>query len=381
MNRRHFIGATPVGAMALVGMARAGHAQPPPPPERKVLEGIERIGWGATACSCFVGATAACMRYLGEKVTDDYVMGISGGAFKILWEMPWSAANCDLLLMGEEPIRQTFAALGYEYTRVPRHDPGSPEDAKERLRQGIVASINDGRPVIASGVVGPPECCLVAGYDEGGEVLLGWSYFQEDPSAYFRTDAWSGQCEGLILIGDKKAAPPPDQALRGALEWAIELARTAEMERYAADGTRIERRLLSGFAAFDAFAEALERDEDFPPAEIEGWGWRIMPILNDGVYLLQCMRRCAARFVNTMADRGFSGSDELRKAAAGYLQEVEVWLEAVALVPWDCPDEEKPRKIGDPAVRRGLARLVRQAKSHDERAVGHLEQALGRLKA
>ena len=98
------------------------------------------------------------------------------------------------------------------------------------------------------------------GFLEGGEVLIGWSYFQADPSACFRTDAWFDQCEGLILIGDKKAAPPPDQVLRGALEWAIELARTAEIDRHDAGGARIERRLLSGFAALDAFAEALRGD-------------------------------------------------------------------------------------------------------------------------
>ena len=35
---------------------------------------------------------------------------------------------------------------------------------------GIVESIRDkGRPVIAHGVIGPPEECIVAGYDEGGD--------------------------------------------------------------------------------------------------------------------------------------------------------------------------------------------------------------------
>lgn len=36
-------------------------------------------------------------------------------------------------------------------------------------------------PVIAIGVVGPPEPCIVAGYDKGGEVLIGWSFFQDRP--------------------------------------------------------------------------------------------------------------------------------------------------------------------------------------------------------
>jgi hypothetical protein len=93
------------------------------------------------------------------------------------------------------------------------------------------------------------------------------------------------------------------------------------------------------------------------------------------------MRQCAARFLNTMADGASAGSDELRNAADEYLQEVQVWLEAVALVPYDCPEEEKLQKIGDPALRRGLAGVVCRAKLHEERAVGHLEQALEHLNA
>ena len=49
-------------------------------------------------------------------------------AFKMFWIPPWSPANCDLLIIGEEPIQRTFTALGYgyrfirDYDREHRHD-------------------------------------------------------------------------------------------------------------------------------------------------------------------------------------------------------------------------------------------------------------------
>jgi len=122
------------------------------------------------------GSVIACMRYHGEEVTNDYVMGISGGAFKIFWELPWSPANCDLLLIGEEPVRRTFGEPGYDYTFVPDYNLKGLAYTKEVYRKKIVDSIDSGHPVIALGVVyivGPPECCLISGYEEGGDVLYG----------------------------------------------------------------------------------------------------------------------------------------------------------------------------------------------------------------
>ena len=46
----------------------------------------------------------------------------------------------------------------------------------------------------------PPEAAIVAGYDQGGHVLVGWSFFQQDPefsaglefepAGYFRKRDW-----------------------------------------------------------------------------------------------------------------------------------------------------------------------------------------------
>ncbi len=347
---------------------------------KRVLAGVERIHWTTTSCICFAGAAAACMHYLKEDVSNDYVMGISGGAFKMIWEPPWSPRNCDLLMLGGEPVKRTFAALGYDYTFVPDYDRENPGDAKEVYRKAIVESIDKGRPVIAIGVVGPPEACIVAGYDKGGEVLYGRSYFQESKKGYFSATDWFENCHGLILLGEKRESPPRRQVLRDTLEWAVRLARDPEMPLATIDG-KVEKQLITGLAAYDAMAEALERDEDFAFADddTETMEMRCFAIANDGLHLLYPKRRDAASFLASMAEDSDAVSDQLRQAAEAYRAELEVLGSAYDLAPHSFAPQKKRLALRDRDLRRKLSALVREAKAHDERAVGHLEQALHQL--
>jgi hypothetical protein len=339
----------------------------------KILDGVQQIYWGTTPCLCFVGSVVSSLQYLGEDLTGDYAMGVSGGAFKDFWIPPWDGGNCDLLMIGDEPIRRTFAALGYGHTLIRIPDGAAPAQVKDGLQPLIVSQIDSGKPVIAIGVVGPPEACVITGYEQGGDVLRGWSYFQENRDAYFRSDNWFENCYGIILIGEKIGAPSPRQVLQDALEWAIALIRVPEHPRKSAT----KPRLISGIAAYEAMAQALEREEEwqFTLDDAETMQLRCFAISNDGVHLLQCERAVAARFLDTMAEQDLPGADDLRKAAAIYRQEVTILTDASKLAPFSFAPDEERRKLLDPDHRRQLARLVREAKACEESAVEHLERA------
>ena len=339
----------------------------------KILEGVQRIYWGGTPCLCFVGSVVSSLRYLGEEVTGDYAMGVSGGAFKDFWIPPWDGGNCDLLMIGDEPIRRTFAALGYDHTIVRPPDGATAAQIKDLLQPLIVSQIDAGQPVIAIGVVGPPEACVITGYEQGGDVLRGWSYFQENRDAYFRSDNWFESCNGIILIGEKTGAPAPRQVLQDTLEWAIALIGVPQYPRESDS----KPRLISGIAAYEAMAQALEREAEwqFTLDDSETMELRCFAISNDGVHLLQCERAVAARFLDTMAEHGLPGADELRKAAAVYRQEVTILADASTLAPFSFAPYWERRKLLDPDHRRQLARLVREAKACEESALDHLERA------
>jgi hypothetical protein len=354
---------------------------------KKVLEGIGRIHWRTTSPLCFVGSVVAALRHLGEQLEPDYVMGISGGAFKAFWIPPWSPANCDLLLAGEEPVRRTFGALGYGYTVIRDYDRLDPAHTKEFFREPIVRSLDAGRPVLAIGIVGPPECCVVAGYDKGGDVLYGRSYFQPEAGGYFRSEDWYENIHGLILIGEKQGQPPQEEILRSTLEWAIELARRPEFPARLPSESGDSDRIVSGLAAYDAMAKALLDDAAFEPSDREGFTLRIVALGNDGLWLMWDARDIAARFLRQVASWVAPAAvrQELLAAAEAYAREVAVLKKTTALYPCTCEFPviqklpENVRAVADPKLRRKVSRLVLEARSIEEEAVGHLEKALAGL--
>jgi hypothetical protein len=149
-------------------------------PVNAILEGIPRIGYDVHLCP-FPGAFYACLKYLGDPLDYDILMGVTGAAFRRLWNRD-DGGNVDLSYFGDEPFRRAFEAAGYEYRVVP------PE--KGAMIQAIRESIARGVPPISFGVIGPPEAGIVAGYQGDGGVLFGWSYFQEGRERYYEKAEW-----------------------------------------------------------------------------------------------------------------------------------------------------------------------------------------------
>ena len=329
----------------------------------KILEGIENIEW-QKGSNCFSGAVVACMKYLREPITYDFVAGVSGAAFHAQWA--WAEDNCaPMVTLGETLIRRTFRALGYEYTYIERFANAADTATEIAWRERIIKSINAGLPVLAFGVVGPPECCVIAGYAEQGDVLLGRSYFYKDSQGYFRQAEWYENCFGLIEIGRKIAVPPRAQIIREALEWAVELANTPEMNNRA-----------TGLAAFDVWAAALERDDDFPADDMDTLTLRCMASTNDGFCYLADMRRAAAGFLRSIAGECGAAAEKLSAAASCYDDESRLLHQGWKMSPHSFAPEEERRRIADRALRLELARLVREAGKKNRAAIEHLQAAL-----
>lgn len=333
-------------------------------PERAVLEGVPRIGYHVHLCP-FPGSLHALMQYLEEPVDYDVLMGLTGACFRRIWSRD-DGGNVDLSYLTPEPYRRAQRAIGYELTRI---EPADREGAVAAVKR----SIDDGVPVLAFGIIGPPECGLITGYAENGDVVYGWSYFQDfEPGQpkdrYYEQRGWLDlkAYRGLMVLGERLPEPEPSdkELLVDALRWAVDLERV--VERPNLDG------YVCGLAAYDAWAAALEVDADYPADDPAVMETRCM------VHCDQCAmlheRHDAARFLRRMAERVQDVADDLTAAADLYDQTAD---QGEGLWRWQNWQERQTQiEFADGDSRRAMVVKIRAAKALEERAVEHLEEAL-----
>ena len=356
-------------------------------PERVLLEDVPYIGFDAQRTGGLEGfpfpaAMRATMQFLGEDPGYDYDFhaGTSGAAFGLVWHTTrwfYSGDLSDLAVSTgwSEPIRRAFDAVGYTCEVIPMAD--GPEN-EALFRQRVIECIHgQGRPLLASGVVGPPCCTLVTGYDEGGDILVGWSYFQAmpghgpaaefEPTGQFRKRAWHPDTWAPIAIGDKREPPPLAQAYRQALQWAVEVVRTPRvLDRHA------------GLPAYIAWSEDLLRDEDFPE-EDPGVLMERLDCHFGAASVTAEGRMLAARFVRRVAEHEPAMAGPLERAAACYDAISELMMRVFELQGgFDPHDERIARTLAKPGVRRQMVPLIREARDRDAEAVECIEQALAR---
>ena len=364
---------------------------------RAVLDGVPYVGFdlyqklGKIEGCPFPSCLRSCMEYLGEPYAYEYILFASGAAFRLVWNPgKWDGASIDVILMAEDslqPFLRAFEAIGYGCEILGNADLAHKADEGIRFfkqyeghdvfRERIVTSIRDrGRPVLALGVVGPPECCIVAGYDEGGDVLVGWSFFQgmtemvgeieTEPPGYFRQGDWFKQTPGLILVGGKQEAAARKEIHRRALEWALKVVRTPEVHGRC-----------GGLAAYEAWAQDMQRDEDFPADDLGVLYERHM-CHNDAISMMAEGRWYASVYLAQIAHDEPGMAADLLAAASCYAVEHDIAWKIWGLVGGLGWEEEKVRKLAEPGVRRGISKLILQAREKDAEAADYIERALAK---
>ena len=347
-----------------------------------ILEGVSPVGFSTYQWCPFSACLRSCMKFLGEDYSYEYILGTAGSAYRLQWNSTkWDGGNVGIMHMAENPIEpfiRAFEAVSYDYEILIRKDFArgcdgvSVSDDESAYRQLIINSIRDkGRPVIAIGVVGPPEPCIITGYDGGGDVLIGWSYFQETPfeipKEYFRKSNWFLETYGIIVIGEKQEKLPLSEIYRSALEWALVVARTSKI-----------REFHSGPAAYDAWAEAMTQDEDFPADNLNVLRNRLMVH-----YDAMCManhRGRAARFLRQVAEHEPAMAEELTEAARLYEEEDKMLGKMHDATGGHIPrhSDEKVRNLADPEARKKIAEVILQARDKDLEAANYIERALAK---
>ncbi|MBN1286992.1 MAG: hypothetical protein JXB47_16450 [Anaerolineae bacterium] len=373
-------------------------------PARVVLEGVPRVSFEViepgrdVETTPFPACLRACLEYLGEDygyIETEFdgqiwrssrlyahLIGACGAAFRLSWRPGWHEDNVEIMYMSDEPgapFERAFRAAGYEYEILFPQEEG---DNEAYFRRRIIESIRDrSRPVLGFGVVGPPECCIIAGYDAGGDVLIGWSFFQHiplfnagvefEPSGYFRKRAWFPDTQTPILIGDKAERPPPGEVYRDALAWALKVVRTPVVSAY------LNADRHNGLAAYDAWAEHLTHDDELTTDDMGALFGRFS-VHDSAVGTVAEGRWYAHLFLKEIAGHEPGMAEELLAAAACYRAEHDLMWDNWNLLGGLGQTEAHVRKFADPELRRRMASIIRRARDQDAEAAGLIERALAK---
>jgi hypothetical protein len=363
-----------------------------------VLEGVPRVNFyeGGQRCPedfTFPSALRACLEYMGENFGCDhftapqeplklcctyaYIMSACGYAFSLGWKTGWHMDNNSILSMSadpDEPFCRAFQAVGHGYEIISKQGDQSDET---RFRQSIIESISEKRrPVLAFGVVGPPECCIITGYDKAADVLIGWNFFQNmpefnagvefEPSGYFRKKDWFKDTHSLIIIGEKQQLPPKGELYREILKWALQVARTPTVNGRS-----------NGLAAYQTWADHVLRDENFP-ADDKNTLREHHAVHDDAVGMIAEARWYASLLLPQIARTEAWMAEHLLQAASCYAAEHELMWKIWGLVGGIGREEPKYMKMADTNVRQQIAQVILQARDKDAEAADHIEKALSK---
>ncbi len=367
--------------------------------QRHVHESVPRVGFFPDVMNnggkswpediIFPSCMRAIMEFFGHPEYD-YVhfVGVTGAGFFLNWKDGWYGDNCAIFYMAPYDEHLKLFAYAYESTGYPMvFSPVKGEqgiDAQE-VRQRIMQDIDAGRPIISHGVVGPPEACIITGYDDGGDVLVGWSFFQPpqyqttdddeangadgfEANGMFRKHDWQRRVYDLFQFGPRQEPLDPAIVRRRSLQWAIKVTHTPKTW-----GGR-----HNGLAAFDAWAAHLLLDDQISPDNTKPPNASETPfsVHDDAVGHLAESRHYVSEYLRRMAEHEQKMRAHLLKAAGCYAAEHDLMWEVWDGVGGIGRSPEHASRFADPRVRRKIIPLIEKAKHEELTAITYIQQAL-----
>lgn len=242
--------------------------------DKKVLD-VTKVGFhGNTGDNrspedfAFPSCMTSLMQFLGEdypqieiaahnqkftmRTGNIHFITASGMAFGLLWHKEYCMSSMALMQVNEHntTIKNAFDWAGYEYEVI---EKSQEEGNQEFIKEKIMGSIDKGMPVLAFGIIGPPECLIINGYDENGDVLIGWSHFQDweqcpkETNGMFRKTNWYDNLWKIIVTGKKVGRLV---SVKNVLTLGLEILQKTESEGY-----------IAGLAAYDEWIKYLSNPE------------------------------------------------------------------------------------------------------------------------
>lgn len=343
--------------------------------ESIILHDIEQVKFGSYGSAApFPICIKAVSEYLGDDVSYPYIMAATGAAFRLVWNTAcWDLSNVDIYHAFTESnavYGLGARALGREFSFLGREENTTKEEFLDFIREHLA----EGYPCIALGIIGPPEPCIVAGYGEGGESLLGWNFFQEDPeyagdvttaeNGYFVSRGWweNTDTQAVMCIGPVNAGEVlPQEILRQAVS--------------ALEG-RMENSYAKGILAYDAWREMLLEDSHFASIAYDSLFSKLL-VQNDAAQCLADGRNQGAKYLLELAAEQKKEDNTKLERASRHFQKVSAIAGEMSRLIGDWSDMDAMLgHLADRKVREQVAKLILCAKAEDEAALQCLKEYL-----
>ncbi len=336
--------------------------------ESLIIYDIQRVKYGSYGGGTpFPICIKAVSEYLGEDVSYPYIMAATGAAFRLVWNTDcWDLSNVDIyhtFTESNDVYGLGARALGREFSFLGRKE----NTAKEEFLSYIREHLAEGYPCIALGIIGPPEPCIVAGYENNGETLMGWNFFQEDPefagnitvaeNGYFISDSWwentdtqAVMCIGPI-IGERMTE-------REILQQAVK----------ALEG-RMEHHYAKGILAYEAWHHMLLEDSWFTDRAYDILFSKLL-VQNDAMNCLWDGRGHGAGFLQELAMNHTRADRKRLEQASHHFRRVSAYAEEMQQLIGDWSDTDAMlQHLADRKIREQLAARITAAKTEDEAAL------------
>lgn len=351
-----------------------------------VLYGVSKVEYGPNGCTPYPMCLKSCANYLGQDISLDFSMVATGAAFRLTWDTTsWNGGNVDVIHTFddlEEVYRLGVEALGRDFQIITRVDTPCDvkfaskkcSDKKGDFISFIKNQIDKGFPCIALGIIGPPEACIITGYRENGEILLGWNFFQDftefaagvdiDESGYFITGKWweNHETVAVISLGEKEK---PLISHKAIIENAIRVM-TGRLDKKS--GT-----YAKGIMAYDAWKKAILNESDFPANAI-------IPILaerlmcqGDAMDCLYDGRRHAAMFMKKLSEEQKEHCETCKIIEKQFTEVVSNIGKMADLLGGYARNEMQMRNLVKPEIRKQIAALIDECKAADMKALEALK--------
>lgn len=344
-----------------------------------ILYGIRKIEHGAYGSgTMFPICIKAVSEYLGDDVSYASIMAATGAAFRLVWnQADWDLSNIDIyhtLTESNDIYSYGARALGREFSFLGRDE----HTTKEAFTDFIRSNLAKGNPVIALGIIGPPEPCIVAGYDAEDDAVMGWNFFQNDlqfasaattmDNGYFRCSAWweNTDTQAVMCIGGLTGTPCGDDEI---LKMAAAVMEAREECTYA-----------KGLRAYDAWRHMLLDEKWFEYSHGFDTLFSRLLVVNDAIGCIGDGRKWAAAYLEELAAR-YEKAENARTrdlvqachAAAAHFRAVSNIAEEMMSLIGDWSDTGKMlQNLASCPVREHLGEKIDSARREDTAAYEQL---------